>query len=401
MCIAPRGPHRLAVALLAVVCSRVAAEGVPRAVVINLRRNPERYAGVKAALEAEDLEFDRLDAVDGRALTATERSENVTALGRALMTPGMIGCFLSHRKCWELCLHLRQPVIVFEDDVMVSSDFKAKLTAAMKNLPADWDVLLLGSIGAISPKYYHVNFFHALAAGGMRWPRWHAEDVHEPLRAFGTHAYMVSEKGAAELLRRCPRVNYHVDVVAWGLRGLRLFAIHPLLAKQTHEDTTIGGKDDRSFLPQFVIDPYTGADFAWAWNAPLFKVGGERGLLLTTGRLASMGVVGFLAAAVLQSMGLVKLTVSYIVTVMVTVQLMVFQRPLQPRPDYAQAHAPSVEAGPAPGPAPGLEPAETAHLGEAEASPAFEAEASPAFEAEASPAFEAEASPTFEAAHSA
>ena len=39
--------------------------------------------------------------------------------------------------------------------------------------------------------------------------------------------------------------------------------VNPLLAKQTHEDTTIGGMADRSWIPHFV-DEYTGVDFQWA-----------------------------------------------------------------------------------------------------------------------------------------
>ena len=69
--------------------------------------------------------------------------------------------------------------------------------------------------------------------------------------------------GAAKLLALCPRANFHVDLAAWGQRGLNLYCVNPLLAKQTHEDTTIGGMADRSWIPHFV-DEYTGVDFQWA-----------------------------------------------------------------------------------------------------------------------------------------
>ena len=219
----------------------VARPQLPRSVVINLPKDQKRMDGVKKSLGAEGVKFERIDAVLGKALSAEERKALVTVLGRLLMTPGMVGCFLSHVKCWQLCVKQKAPLIVFEDDVVVSPEFGSKLSAAMENLPDDWDVLMLGALGAISPKYYHINFLHAVLAGGLRWPRWHSTDVHEPMRPFGTHAYVVSPRGAAKLLQKCPKVNYHVDVVMWGLRSLRLYAIHPLVAKQTHADTTIGG----------------------------------------------------------------------------------------------------------------------------------------------------------------
>lgn len=260
----------------------------------------------------------------GKHLSPEERKAVVTFLGRMLMTPGMIGCFLSHKKCWQLCAEeAAGPLIVFEDDVVVTPDFRDRLADAMNNLPDDWDVLLLGAVGAVSPKYYHVNFLHSILAGGLRWPRWHSADVHEPMRPFGTHAYVISERGAAKLLQKCPKVNYHVDVVAWGLRSLRLYAVHPLLAKQTHEDTTIGGLSDRSWCPQFIIDPYTGADFAWAWNAPLLKIGGKKGVLVTSGRSTVVALFGFFCAALGRSMTMLRITLGYIATMYLVVRALV------------------------------------------------------------------------------
>ena len=146
-------------------------------------------------------------------------------------------------------------------------------------------------------RYYWINLLHSCIAGGMRWPRNHSKLLHEPLRPFGTHAYAVSPAGARKLLASSPKASYHVDVIAWGTRGVRLFAVHPLLAKQTHGDTTIGGASDRSWLPNLVVDDYTGTDFAWAWNAPLVKIGK---LLLTSGRVFFTGLLLIIASVLLR-----------------------------------------------------------------------------------------------------
>ena len=256
---------------------------LPKALLINLPRHSERFETVKAQLSAAGVGFERIAATDGKALSRETINAESTRLGRLLMTKGMIGCYLSHRSCWEHCVAAGKPVIVFEDDVVLADDFAARLESALAELPEDWDVLLVGAIGAVLPRKYGANILHAVGAGGMRWPRWLSETVHAPLRPFGTHAYVISAAGANKLLTRAPRASYHVDVVAWGMRGLNLFAVHPLLAKQTHGDTTIGGFEDRSWIPKFTIDSYTGADFAWAWNAPLIQLGGSGGFLLTSG----------------------------------------------------------------------------------------------------------------------
>lgn len=320
--------------LLVLAAERVGAGKPPKAYLINLPKHAERYRTVKAQLESAGMRYERIGAVDGKALSTTEMKANVTALARVLLTRGMIGCFLSHRKCWQHCLEEADgPVLVFEDDVVLADNFQADLAAAMAELPADWDVLLLGALGAVHPNYYAVNLPHAMLAGGCRiprgaqrvfGPRGEREEaagrrvaLHEPLRPFGTHAYAISERGARKLLHAAPRANYHVDVVAWGMRSLRLFAVHPLLAKQTHGDTTIGGANDRSWLPNLVIDPYTGTDFAWAWNAPLLRIPttSTRHILLTSGRAFALSVGGGLLSLLLRSAPLRNVIVAWSVFV--------------------------------------------------------------------------------------
>uniref|UniRef100_A0A7S2NN96 Uncharacterized protein n=1 Tax=Haptolina brevifila TaxID=156173 RepID=A0A7S2NN96_9EUKA len=159
-------------------------------------------------------------------------------------------------------------------------------------------------------------------AGGMHWPKWLSESIHTPLRPFGTHAYVISERGAKKLLAAAPRASYHVDVVAWGVSNLRLFAVHPLLAKQTHGDTTIGGAVDRSWLPNFIIDDYTGTDFAWAWNAPLFQIGGPRGVLVTSGRGISVAILGLVLYAFLRLPALFYGTAAYTLLFSASIRLL-------------------------------------------------------------------------------
>jgi len=364
----------LALLCLGAVSVRVGARQTPKALLINLPKHEERFRTVKEQLDAAEVTYEKANAVDGRQLTVADQERKVTALGRALMTPGMIGCFLSHRACWERCVEMDNgPIIVFEDDVVLADNFTAMLHAAMDELPDDWDVLLLGALGAVHPNYYFFNGLHAFMAGGLRWPRGARQAfygkkpvaVHTPLRPFGTHAYVISPAGAKKLLQAAPRANYHVDVVAWGLRKLKLFAVHPLLAKQTHGDTTIGGMHDRSWLPEIIIDPYTGTDFAWAWNAPLIQIGGRGGLLLTSGRSVGTFLVGVLSSLALMKWPLLPakwvseavrllvarillgLTLATTTVVYSLLTALIWQQ--QPRPlPAADTPAPSIEDGPAP-----------------------------------------------------
>lgn len=260
----------------------------PRATVINLPQHKTRRDFVTKELKSKKIPFTLQNAVvDGRNLTKSELISNSTKFGRYFMTKGMIGCFLSHRNCWRECVESNQPLLVFEDDVILSKsgEFSQKVSMALaaldKETGQNWDVLLLGALGCVHPsKYrYGLNIIPSIVGGKWRKTKQitsfvsvddshHANDtsiIHIPLCPYGMHAYIISPRGAKKLLQKYSKASYHVDVVSWGYPGLNIFALHPLLAWQTNSDTTIGGLVDLynkflkfSFLPKIKADKYTG-----------------------------------------------------------------------------------------------------------------------------------------------
>lgn len=185
---------------------------------------------------------------------------------------------------------------------MLDAGFGVSLGAALaelRELDPQWDVLLVGAMGMVHPKgwrAYGANILVGLVAGTIRSPRVLSPRLHVPARPMCTHAYVLSPSGAAKLLAACPRANYHVDVAAWGVRSLNLYCTSPLLAKQAGGGhSTIGGGADRRWVPSFMLDSYTGAEFRWAFNGPVLQLGS---LLLTMGRsVFSSALLTFLALA--------------------------------------------------------------------------------------------------------
>ncbi|EOD31420.1 hypothetical protein EMIHUDRAFT_232031 [Emiliania huxleyi CCMP1516] len=258
---------------LTLAAARAAYERTPRAVVINLPRHSKRLDAVRAQLRAQGVSWEKMPAVDGRALSKEELKANVTVLGRHLLTPGMIGCFLSHRGCWRRCVQSGKPLIVFEDDAVLMPSFRRRLAAALAELREDdeWDVLLLGAFGCVHPSGRDEEGGGAAGLGGAARAR--------------------------KLLEKLPRACFHVDNVAWGLRPLRLLCVHPLLAKQTHSDTTVGGLSGEEWIPAWFkqVDDYTGVSFSWAWNCPMVRLG-RGGPLVTVGRAFGCSCIALTAA---------------------------------------------------------------------------------------------------------
>ena len=67
---------------------------------------------------------------------------------RKLMSPGVRGCFYSHYRLWQKCVELNEPIIIFEDDIVVRRSF----------LETDWKEVLIVAIGhpTKSERYMHL-----------------------------------------------------------------------------------------------------------------------------------------------------------------------------------------------------------------------------------------------------
>lgn len=51
--------------------------------------------------------------------------------------PGVMGCFHSHYRLWQKCLDLNEPILIFEDDVLLERGF----------VPVEWKEILLLATG--------------------------------------------------------------------------------------------------------------------------------------------------------------------------------------------------------------------------------------------------------------
>lgn len=98
--------------------------------VINLDSSKDRLVSITNRLRELGVPFERVPAVNGRALSDQEISqitypynhfESKVRFTREL-TKGEIGCFLSHRKCWEKLLESdKQWALIMEDDIQISN----------------------------------------------------------------------------------------------------------------------------------------------------------------------------------------------------------------------------------------------------------------------------------------
>eukprot|EP00928_Gymnodinium_smaydae_P039067 TRINITY_DN26777_c0_g1_i1.p1 TRINITY_DN26777_c0_g1~~TRINITY_DN26777_c0_g1_i1.p1 ORF type:complete len:524 (-),score=60.13 TRINITY_DN26777_c0_g1_i1:284-1855(-) len=303
--------------------------------VVNLDQSTDRWKLCEHEFNQHGVAAERFPATLGKALSDDELNEQCTFGARYLCTAGMIGCFVSHRRVWQRVVDEGLPaVVVLEDDVVIYPNFNERLRDLLLELPEDWDVCLLGAVGCVQTDVepLHMKLFGLFTGGGRPSPgrtRKLSENVYVPYRPAGTHAYIVSQRGARKLLELCPKVRYHVDLTAWSLRDLRLYAATKFLATQRFDDDTTVSKGGAPLTKRFLLWCWevTGlasmgrrgglSNMTWAWKIAVFALPlpGKRRLIVEMGPSSSFFVVLMIVAICSRSFWLAGLAMAYMSSV--------------------------------------------------------------------------------------
>jgi GR25 family glycosyltransferase involved in LPS biosynthesis len=182
-------------------------------VCLNLDRRPDRWERVQNFPGYADFpKIQRWPAVDGKTIDILN-DERVSVVAKHniqkktrraheyLNTPGAIGCYLSHTSVYEWLAKQNDTdvVLIFEDDIALPAGCYQALkayVAANKTLQdaTKWDVWQLG------PWISEGVADEAAGAGNSRILSYQL-----------AHAYLVSKRGAAALLKQIHPIELHID----------------------------------------------------------------------------------------------------------------------------------------------------------------------------------------------
>ena len=141
-------------------------------------------------------------------------SENIFLKGTKHYTKGAIGSALSHLQLWEKCIELNKPIIIMEDDAIVSKNFNKNVDNLMNNLlPEKWDILLLNYNFDSVLSFNNTNFetcvsmFNQTKVTKEHIRNFIDSDVNATIAklnyAFGISAYILHPDGAKILKKKC------------------------------------------------------------------------------------------------------------------------------------------------------------------------------------------------------
>ena len=112
--------------------------GLDAMFLLNLERRPERRKYADEQFKSIGLTgVKHWPAVDATALGLRSIVKDIT--------PGMIGCYRSHRDIMKHCLDNNiNSYIVFEDDPVFIGGFNHFIALAIENIPPDWEFIYWG-----------------------------------------------------------------------------------------------------------------------------------------------------------------------------------------------------------------------------------------------------------------
>lgn len=173
--------------------------------VLNLERASDRRQSMEKQLTELQWQFEFIQALDGNCLNAEARKSysawQAIKIVKRELSPGEIGCALSHAKLWaRIVAENIEEVLILEDDVLLTPDLM-RVLERRHLFPADWELINLKTDAAKIPfgpsvySNYRVCHFQ--------------EDANR------TCGYLINHKGAKKL---CTHV-YPIRLAADGLTG--------------------------------------------------------------------------------------------------------------------------------------------------------------------------------------
>ena len=204
--------------------------------VINRKCDIERMKKTHDILVKNNIKYKRFDAV-----VIKEKVDSH-------VTNEMLGCGLSHRNIWEYIVHNKlKNVLIFEDDMFLTNDWKVHFKKAIKQLPNEWDIFTLGSFGIKqdSDKYnspFNFIFYIIVTMLGVynKKNKQLNDNIVIPYFFTGLYGYAVSYNGAKKLLSLINDINFHIDVlISCKSEQLNIYSLKNDIVYQRIEESTI------------------------------------------------------------------------------------------------------------------------------------------------------------------
>jgi glycosyl transferase family 25 len=188
-----------------------------KVLIISLKTSLQRRDQVRQQMENTELDWEFLDAIDGRLADFTSLLYDARKVKKLLgfeLTNGEIGCYMSHIQCWKYSIENHISVLIFEDDFIIKESFPSALNLLDK-IHLNWQILRLQGLAETNDLLIYKIGNNNLCFNGS-----------DPL---GTAAYIVKPEGAKILLNNSSEIYEPIDhfIEHYEKHGLMILAFKP------------------------------------------------------------------------------------------------------------------------------------------------------------------------------
>ncbi len=228
-----------------------------KVLLINLDRSKERLMSCSDQLSQQNIAFERISAVDGAQLMPAELTKITAPLFSGYykeLSAGEIGCYLSHRKCWQyICDQQLDYAVILEDDFTAQNDFNM-VHQYLRAVDSTWDCIKLMEH---PEKRRSVYSLPCLDKTLVRYNK-------VPSR---TCAYAITLQGARKMLKHSEKISRPVDIdfQYWWEKDLLVYGLKPYVIKVNEgQSSTIDAIKKRKTIRKSTIKQYVQmAKFNW------------------------------------------------------------------------------------------------------------------------------------------
>lgn len=224
--------------------------------VINMDKSKNRWDLISRELASRHIPVERISGVDGSKLSENELKTLLEPLSSRVkegfpkgLTPGEVGCFLSHRECWKRLLQSDQKwALILEDDIILS-ERAAFFMNSEKWIPEGSDLIQLHSL--FSEKVYSIGPKTIDVGNGT--------ELVEPIRPvpLGTQSYLISRSAAEFALEKSRKIPAPVDEFLFSplfccAQKYAIWRLDPCVVVPNQVSSEIGSKKRTQLSPIWI-----------------------------------------------------------------------------------------------------------------------------------------------------
>ena len=157
-------------------------------VYINLSHRKDRVEHITAQLDKAGIIGRRLEA-----RTKEDYHGDPCRTVKMMPTPNTIGNWLSHSRLWQIASTAGNCVGVLEDDALLCSDFRERMTYIHERWDKPWDIMFLGSTYHVNPPVWHKDTL------GRDFELTDVKHIHRVYGAFSNQGYVINASSARKV----------------------------------------------------------------------------------------------------------------------------------------------------------------------------------------------------------